>query len=126
MFHRCWNTRSGQTVSNIAGADPSQLPLENIAHHICGVFVNHQFVVLIGIFLIAKGGKRADEISALPFDLQLTSDFNRGITAICLIYQVLKGNDQIVGAFTMQAVIIIIDGNKSDAKEGENPLDILS
>jgi len=66
-------------------------------------------------------------LSVLPLDFKLRTNLYRNIPAIGFVYQILERNDKVVGGFLVsQTVIVVVDGDETDAKEREYLLDIFS
>ena len=81
---------------------------------------------MVGLRLcVPVGGKSAEVFSALALDLKLAPNLDGYVPAVSLVYQVFEGNHQIVGAAAFAlTVIVVVDGNKADAKERKNLLNV--
>ena len=79
--------------------------------------------MVVRVFFVPENSKRADEIPASAFDFKLAPNLDGNIPAICFIYQIFERNNQLIGFHvSVQAVIMVVDRNKSHAEEGKNPL----
>ena len=109
----------------MGSAEPLQPLSENIPHHVSGVFVNFQALVLITGFYISVDGKRTHKITAAPFHIQGAPGLNGNVPAVCLVHNVFYRNREIVGSVIL-CVHVIIDGDKADAVGGKYPAHIAS
>ena len=123
----CGNAFVVETARNVRQAQTLQLPAEHIPHHIGGVLVYRQFVVVLRVLSVAEHGEGTDEISPLALQFKLAPYLDGRIAAVRLVYQVLERDNQFIRAgVAVQAVKMVVDCDEADTQEGENLLDILS
>ena len=84
-------------------------------------------MLVLRILQIPENSKRANEISAFAFDFKLAPNLDRGIPAICLVYEIFERDDQFIGLhISVFAVIVVVDGDKTHTQERKDTLDVLS
>ena len=116
-----------EPVRNIPRANPIQFPFENVPHYIGSIIIYHQAVLVLRILQIPENSKRANEISAFAFDFKLAPNLDRGIPAICLVYEIFEWNDQFIGFhISVFAVIVVVDSDKAHTQKGKDTLDVFS
>lgn len=116
---------------NMKGAESVQTLSENIPHHIGGIGIDLQALVLFSGLEVSIYRERTDKIAAAPFGFQGASCLYRYVAAVCLVHNVLDRDRQIVRR-VIHGIYIVIDRDKADAISRENPahvaacLDILT
>ncbi len=95
---------------------------ENIPHHLCGKGVYCQTVFILRVLPISVNRKGAHKVAPFSLYRKLAPDFYGNVTAVRLVYQIFKGNQQTIhlSAFVL-AVIIVVNGDKAYAKKRKNP-----
>ena len=82
-------------------------PLDDL----CSFLVNHPFLRIVRVTLIAVGNVGGQALSALPLCLVDGTDFAAGILGIPLIEPVLDTSHVAVGAVGVNGVEVVVDGN---------------
>ena len=101
-----------QLVCDMGSAEPLQTLSENIPHHIGGIFVNFQALMLITDFYIAVNRKGSYKIAAAPFHFQGAPGLDGNIPAVSLVHNVFHGNREVIGSIVFR-VHVIVDGDKA-------------
>ena len=84
-------------------------------------------ILIFRIFFITISCKTSDEFSVPPFHIKLASDLDEYITAVSVIDQILKWDNDLFGVISFpDAVIVIVDGNKPDFLHRKDTVEILS
>ena len=97
---------------------------EDPLHHLCRFLVNHPFLRIVRVTLIAVGNVGGQALSTLPLCLVDGTDFAAGILGIPLIEPVLDACHVAVGAVGVNGVEVVVDGNIPHAVLRKRVVDI--
>ena len=121
VFKRWSNLHFLQSLANTLCRKSVELQSENGSHDFCGCFINDKVVLVIGVFEIPVSGKAADKLSVLSFHIKLTADFDRNVSAVGIVNQVLKRNDNLICITGFVCtVIMVIDRYKANTEKRKN------
>ena len=93
-------------------------------HDLCRFLVNHPFLGIVRVTLIAVGNVGGQALSALPLCLVDGTDFAAGIFGVPLIEPVLDACHVAVGAVGVDGVKMVVDGNIPHAVLRKRVVDI--
>ena len=93
-------------------------------HDLCRFLVNHPFLRIVRVTLIAVGNVGGQALSTLPLCLVDGTDFAAGILGIPLIEPVLDACHVAVGAVGVNGVEVVVDGNIPHAVLRKRVVDI--
>ena len=93
-------------------------------HDLCSFLVNHPFLRIVRVTLIAVGNVGGQAFSALSLCLVDGTDFAAGILGIPLIEPVLNACHVAVGAVGVNGVEVVVDGNIPHAVLRKRVVDI--
>ena len=93
-------------------------------HDLCSFLVNHPFLRIVRVTLVAVGNVGGQALSALPLCLVDGTDFAAGILGIPLIEPILDACHVAVGAVGVNGVEVVVDGNIPHAVLRKRVVDI--
>ena len=93
-------------------------------HGLCGFLVNHPFLGIVRVTLVAVGNVGGQALSTLALCLVDGTDFAAGILGIPLIEPVLNACHVAVGAVGIDGVKVVVDGNIPHAVLRKRVVDI--
>jgi len=91
---------------------------------LCRFLVNHPFLGIVRVTLIAVGNVGGQALSALPLCLVDGTDFAAGILGKKLVKPVLDARNVVVGAIGVNGVEVVVDGNIPHAVLRKRVVDI--
>lgn len=120
ILQRREDAQAVEFFRDMKGAESFQTLSENIPHHIGGIRIDLQALVLFPGLKISIHRERADKIAAAPFGFQGASCLYRYVAAICLVHNVLDRDRQIVRR-VIYGIYIVVDRDKADTVSREYP-----
>ncbi len=119
VFHRRENPLLVQSICNPVLAHAVDFHAEYILYHLSGICIDNKLVMIVRVFQIAIAGKGTNELPFFSLDLQMASDFDRQVSAIRVVDQVLERHHNVMCRICIQAVIVVVDSDKPDAQHGK-------
>ena len=89
ILHRRGNAPLVQTGGNVIDSQTVNLPPEDVSHHIGGIGVRHQLVMVLRVLLVSVGRGGTDEVPPAALDFQQAPYLDRSIAAVSLIEHML-------------------------------------
>ena len=127
VFHRGEDFKLIKPIRNSICAVALQFHVKYSFDDFCGVLIDDELVLICRIFFISVACKASNKLSIPALHIELTAYFDRYITAIRIIDQILKGNDDLIDiALFVHTVIIVIDRKETNLKHGKDPFQIFS
>jgi len=110
-----------QQGGNLARSFSLHAERKDPLHYLCSFFVNHPFLGIVRVTLVAVGNIGGQALSTLTLRLVDGTDFAAGILGIPLIEPVLDACKIVVCAVGINGVEIVVDGNIADTvlRKGE-------
>ena len=84
-------------------------------HDLCSFLVNHPFLRIVRVTLVAVGNVGGQALSTLPLRFVDGTDFAAGVFGKKLVKPVLDACNVVVGAIGVNGVEVVVDGNISHA-----------
>ncbi len=97
---------------------------KNPPHHLCRFLVNHPFLRIVRVTLIAVGNVGGQALSTLSLCLVDGTDFAAGVFGIPLVEPVLDTCHVAIGAVGVNGVEVVVDGNIPHAVLRKRVVDI--
>lgn len=125
IFIRRRNTVFIQLVCNLCRTEAIHLHAENALDDRSNSLVDDQFVFIIVRSTVAVDHMASNKFAISSLGLQIGTNLDGNIPAIRVVNQVFeRKNDFVAYLLRLCRVVVVVDGNKTDAQGRKNLLDI--
>ena len=125
IFIRRRNTVFIQLVCNLCRTEAIHLHAENALNDRSNSLVDDQFVFIIVRSTVAVDHMTSNKFAISSLGLQIGTNLDGNIPAIRVVNQVFeRKNDFVAYLLRLCRVVVVVDGNKTDAQGRKNLLDI--
>ena len=100
-----------QQGGNLARSFSLHAERKDPLHYLCSFFVNHPFLGIVRVTLVAVGNIGGQSFSTLALCLVDGTDFAAGVLGIPLVEPILDTCHVAVGAVGVNGVKVVVDGN---------------
>ena len=126
VLHRRGDAAGVEPPGNFQDRETVLIHPEDHRNNFSGVIVHQQAVLVLRGFPIPEGDEAAHILALLALDLQAGAYLDGYVPAVDVIYQVLEGEGDDIGAATgRHAVVVVVDGDIADAHRREYLLQVV-